>query len=144
MTIAYGFFRLHTHTKKKKKECAAINGDASRMIFKDPKSLNLKTTIVNSNKNASFRIAHPLCWRWAGCYTQIRKIRYPANHLLFFTYVLKLFLYFFKQTFLLLLLCPLVKKWAECSKVSFVRLLFCCNQQATCCLISGVLSKFRY
>lgn len=93
MTIAYGFFRLH------KKECAAINGDASRMIFKDPKSLNLKTTIVNSNKNASFRIAHPLCWRWAGCYTQIRKIRYPANHLLFFTYVLKLFLYFFKQTF---------------------------------------------
>ncbi len=94
MTIAYGFFCLHT-----KKECAAINGDASRMIFKDPKSLNLKTTIVNSNKNASFRIAHPLCWRWAGCYTQIRKIRYPANHLLFFTYVLKLFLYFFKQTF---------------------------------------------
>ena len=93
MTIAYGFFRLQ------KKECAAINGDASRMIFKDPKSLNLKTTIVNSNKNASFRIAHPLCWRWAGYYTQIRKIRYPANHLLFFTYVLKLFLYFFKQTF---------------------------------------------
>ena len=127
MTIAYGFFRLH------KKECAAINGDASRMIFKDPKSLNLKTTIVNSNKNASFRIAHPLCWRWAGCYTQIRKICYPANHLLFFTYVLKL-----------LLLCPLVKKWAECSKVSFVRLLFCCDQQATCCLICGVLSKFRY
>ena len=82
-----------------KKECAAINGDASRMIFKDPKSLNLKTTIVNSNKNASFRIAHPLCWRWAGYYTQIRKICYPANHLLFFTYVLKLFLYFFKQTF---------------------------------------------
>lgn len=37
-----------------KKECAAINGDASRMIFKDPKSLNLKTTIVNSNKNAFF------------------------------------------------------------------------------------------
>ena len=66
-----------------KKECAAINGDASRMIFKDPKSLNLKTTIVNSNKNASFRIAHPLCWRWAGYYTQIRKICYPANHLLF-------------------------------------------------------------
>lgn len=91
--------RLRIFQFTHKKECAAINGDASRMIFKDPKSLNLKTTIVNSNKNASFRIAHPLCWRWAGCYTQIRKICYPANHLLFFTYVLKLFLYFFKQTF---------------------------------------------
>ena len=91
--------RLRIFPFTHKKECAAINGDASRMIFKDPKSLNLKTTIVNSNKNASFRIAHPLCWRWAGCYTQIRKICYPANHLLFFTYVLKLFLYFFKQTF---------------------------------------------
>lgn len=87
--------RLRIFPFTHKKECAAINGDASRMIFKDPKSLNLKTTIVNSNKNASFRIAHPLCWRWAGYYTQIRKICYPANKLLFFTYVLKLFLYFF-------------------------------------------------
>lgn len=74
------------------------------MIFKDPKSLNLKTTIVNSNKNASSRIAHPLCWRWADYYTQIRKIRYPANHLLFFTYVLKLFLYFFNKRFALVAL----------------------------------------
>lgn len=117
MTIAYGFFRLH------KKECAAINGDASRMIFKDPKSLNLKTTIVNSNKNASFRIAHPLCWRWAGCYTQIRKICYPANHLLFFTYVLKLFLYFFKQTFCF---CCSAHLWKSGQSVQRWVLFACC------------------
>lgn len=117
MTIAYGFFRLH------KKECAAINGDASRMIFKDPKSLNLKTTIVNSNKNASFRIAHPLCWRWAGYYTQIRKIRYPANHLLFFTYVLKLFLYFFKQTFCF---CCSAHLWKSGQSVQRWVLFACC------------------
>ena len=85
-----------------KKECAAINGDASRMIFKDPKSLNLKTTIVNSNKNAFFGL--PIRFVGGGLVVthKIRKICYPANHLLFFTYVLKLFLYFFKQTFLLL------------------------------------------
>ena len=46
--------RLRIFPFTHKKECAAINGDASRMIFKDPKSLNLKTTIVNSNKNALF------------------------------------------------------------------------------------------
>ena len=46
--------RLRIFPFTQKKECAAINGDASRMIFKDPKSLNLKTTIVNSNKNALF------------------------------------------------------------------------------------------
>ena len=40
--------RLRIFPFTHKKECAAINGDASRMIFKDPKSLNLKTTIVLS------------------------------------------------------------------------------------------------
>lgn len=93
------------------------------MIFKDPKSLNLKTTIVNSNKNASFRIAHPLCWRRAGYYTQIRKIRYPANHLLFFTYVLKLFLYFFKQTFCF---CCSAHLWKSGQSVQRWVLFACC------------------